>query len=107
MYFAGGILNNNGSLKIEGDFEIVDRNGGVYNLQGREVVGICRCGHFVMVLTMEILNMKRLHLICLLTKRFNADIFFVGCDTQIYILNMACCFVILKNWFRQSILSFC
>ena len=38
-------VNNNGSLKIEGDFEIVDRNGGVYNLQGREVVGICRCGH--------------------------------------------------------------
>ena len=37
-------VNNNGSLKIEGDFEIVDRNGGVYNLQGREVVGICRCG---------------------------------------------------------------
>ncbi len=37
-------VNTNGSLKIEGDFEIVDRNGGVYNLQGREVVGICRCG---------------------------------------------------------------
>ena len=37
-------VNNNGSLKIEGDFEIVDKTGGVYNLQGREVVGICRCG---------------------------------------------------------------
>ena len=37
-------VNNNGSLKIEGDFEIADRNGAIYNLQGREVVGICRCG---------------------------------------------------------------
>lgn len=38
-------VNNNGSLKIEGDFEILDRNGAAYNLQGREVVSLCRCGH--------------------------------------------------------------
>ncbi len=37
-------VNNNGSLKIEGDFEVVDRNGAVYNLQGREIVSFCRCG---------------------------------------------------------------
>ncbi|MFL9483374.1 CDGSH iron-sulfur domain-containing protein [Chitinophagaceae bacterium LWZ2-11] len=37
-------VNNNGSLKIEGDFEIVDKNGGIYDLAGREVIGICRCG---------------------------------------------------------------
>ncbi len=37
-------VNNNGSLKVEGDFEIVDRNGDVYGLQGREIVSICRCG---------------------------------------------------------------
>ena len=37
-------INNNGSIKIEGDFEIVDRSGGVYGLAGREVVSICRCG---------------------------------------------------------------
>jgi CDGSH-type Zn-finger protein len=37
-------VNNNGSLKIEGDFEIVDRNGNLYGLQGRTVVSICRCG---------------------------------------------------------------
>jgi len=36
--------NNNGSLRIEGDFEIVDKNGNVYGLGGREVVSICRCG---------------------------------------------------------------
>lgn len=37
-------VNSNGSLKIEGDFEITDKQGGVYNLQGREVVTLCRCG---------------------------------------------------------------
>ncbi|SEW49865.1 CDGSH iron-sulfur domain-containing protein [Chitinophaga arvensicola] len=37
-------VNNNGSLKIEGEFEIVDKNGDKYDLAGREVVGICRCG---------------------------------------------------------------
>ena len=38
------IVNNNGSLKIEGDFEIVDTNGGIYNLQGRTLISLCRCG---------------------------------------------------------------
>ncbi len=37
-------INNNGSVKIEGDFEIVDRSGGMYDLGGREIVSICRCG---------------------------------------------------------------
>jgi CDGSH-type Zn-finger protein len=37
-------INNNGSVKIEGDFEIVDKNGNAYGLQGRTVLGICRCG---------------------------------------------------------------
>jgi CDGSH-type Zn-finger protein len=36
--------NSNGSLRIEGDFEIVDKDGNVYGLGGREVVSICRCG---------------------------------------------------------------
>ena len=35
---------NNGSLKIAGDFEIVDKEGNLYNLQGREIVSLCRCG---------------------------------------------------------------
>ena len=38
-------INNNGSIKIEGDFEIVDGNGNPYGLQGRTVVSLCRCGH--------------------------------------------------------------
>jgi CDGSH-type Zn-finger protein len=37
-------VNSNGSLRVEGDFEIVDKNGNVYDLSGREVVSICRCG---------------------------------------------------------------
>ena len=37
-------INNNGSVKIEGDFEIVDRNGNAYGLQGRTIISICRCG---------------------------------------------------------------
>ena len=37
-------VNNNGSLRVEGDFEIVDKNGNVYGLGGRELVSICRCG---------------------------------------------------------------
>ena len=35
---------NNGSLKIAGDFEIEDKEGNPYNLQGRSVVSLCRCG---------------------------------------------------------------
>ncbi|WP_443939268.1 CDGSH iron-sulfur domain-containing protein [Pedobacter sp. MW01-1-1] len=37
-------INSNGSLKIEGDFEIVDKNGEVYGLEGRTALGLCRCG---------------------------------------------------------------
>ncbi len=35
---------SNGSLKVEGDFEIVDKNGNNYDLGGRELVSLCRCG---------------------------------------------------------------
>jgi len=38
-------INNNGSLRVEGEFEIVDKNGNAYDLAGREVIGLCRCGH--------------------------------------------------------------
>lgn len=37
-------INDNGSMKVEGDFTIVDREGNAYDLVGREVVGLCRCG---------------------------------------------------------------
>jgi len=35
---------NNGSIRIEGDFEIVDQNGAVFGLAGRTKVSLCRCG---------------------------------------------------------------
>ena len=38
------IINTNGSIKVEGDFEIIDRSGGIYDLAGRDVIGLCRCG---------------------------------------------------------------
>ena len=37
-------VKDNGSLKIEGDFEIVDKTGALYDLGGREVISLCRCG---------------------------------------------------------------
>ncbi len=37
-------INSNGSVKIDGDFEIVDMQGNAYGLQGRTIVSICRCG---------------------------------------------------------------
>lgn len=38
------IINSNGSIKIEGDFEIMDCEGKVYGLEGRTALGLCRCG---------------------------------------------------------------
>lgn len=37
-------INSNGSVRIEGDFEIQDKDGKTYGLQGREVISVCRCG---------------------------------------------------------------
>jgi CDGSH-type Zn-finger protein len=37
-------VNNNGSLKVEGEFIIVDAQGNEYGLGGRNLVSICRCG---------------------------------------------------------------
>jgi CDGSH-type Zn-finger protein len=37
-------INNNGSIKVDGDFEIVDMEGKAYGLQERTIVSLCRCG---------------------------------------------------------------
>ena len=38
-------IKNNGPIRVEGGaFEIKDANGEVFNLNGRTVVSICRCG---------------------------------------------------------------
>jgi CDGSH-type Zn-finger protein len=63
------IINSNGSIKIEGDFEIMDCDGKVYGLEGRTALGLCRCGlssnkPFVMVRTVAILIMNLRPLIC-------------------------------------------
>lgn len=38
-------VRDNGSLRIEGDFEIVDQNGNAFGLGGRTAISLCRCGH--------------------------------------------------------------
>lgn len=38
------IITSNGSIKIDGDFEIVDSKGSAYGLQGRTIISLCRCG---------------------------------------------------------------
>ena len=35
---------NNGSLRVEGDFEVVDQDGRPFGLSGRTKVSLCRCG---------------------------------------------------------------
>jgi CDGSH-type Zn-finger protein len=35
---------NNASLRVEGDFEIVDAEGKPFGLAGRTKVSLCRCG---------------------------------------------------------------
>jgi CDGSH-type Zn-finger protein len=37
-------VNHNGSIRIEGDFEIVDPEGRLFGLAGRTSIGLCRCG---------------------------------------------------------------
>lgn len=38
-------VRDNGSLRVEGDFEVVDSQGRPFGLGGRTTVGLCRCGH--------------------------------------------------------------
>jgi CDGSH-type Zn-finger protein len=37
-------VSNNGPLRIEGDFEIVDPAGQAFGLAGRTALSLCRCG---------------------------------------------------------------
>jgi CDGSH-type Zn-finger protein len=38
-------VRNDGSLRVEGDFEIVDQDGRRFGLPGRSHASLCRCGH--------------------------------------------------------------
>ncbi len=35
---------NNGPIRIEGDFEILDPSGKAFGLAGRTAISLCRCG---------------------------------------------------------------
>jgi CDGSH-type Zn-finger protein len=37
-------IKSNGSIRVEGDFEIVDMNGKAFGLGGRKRISLCRCG---------------------------------------------------------------
>jgi CDGSH-type Zn-finger protein len=37
-------VQSNGSIRIEGDFEILDPAGAAFGLAGRTVISLCRCG---------------------------------------------------------------
>jgi CDGSH-type Zn-finger protein len=36
---------NNGPIRVEGDFEVVDQEGKAFGLGGRSAVSFCRCTH--------------------------------------------------------------
>ncbi len=38
-------VNNNGPLRVEGDFTIHDVQGNTFGLGGRTTISLCRCGH--------------------------------------------------------------
>ena len=38
-------VRNDGSVRVEGEFEIVDQDGKTFGLDGRTSVSLCRCGH--------------------------------------------------------------
>jgi CDGSH-type Zn-finger protein len=38
-------INHNGSIRVEGDFEIIDPLGIPFGLAGRKMTSLCRCGH--------------------------------------------------------------
>jgi len=38
-------VKKNGSLRIEGDFVLLDADGNAFTLNGRTVISLCRCGH--------------------------------------------------------------
>jgi CDGSH-type Zn-finger protein len=37
-------INNNGSIRVEGEFTIQDMDGKPFDLAGRSSIGLCRCG---------------------------------------------------------------
>jgi CDGSH-type Zn-finger protein len=38
------IIRDNGSIRVEGDFELLDAQGRPFGLAGRTFISLCRCG---------------------------------------------------------------
>jgi CDGSH-type Zn-finger protein len=38
-------VKSNGSIRVEGEFELFDANGSKFDLAGRIKISLCRCGH--------------------------------------------------------------
>ena len=38
-------VRSDGSIRVEGDFQILDQDGKAFGLAGRTKIGLCRCGH--------------------------------------------------------------
>ncbi len=38
------VVKSNGSIKVEGDFELYDMQGNKFDLNGRTRISLCRCG---------------------------------------------------------------
>lgn len=38
-------VKNNGSIRVEGEFEVYDITGNKFDLNGRTTISFCRCGH--------------------------------------------------------------
>ena len=45
MAAAKVTVRNDGPLRVEGEFEIMDAQGQPYGLGGRSAISLCRCGH--------------------------------------------------------------
>ena len=37
-------VKDNGSIRVEGDFELLDKDGNRFDLGGRTTISLCRCG---------------------------------------------------------------
>jgi CDGSH-type Zn-finger protein len=37
-------VKNNGSIRVEGEFELFDIDGNKFDLSGRSTISLCRCG---------------------------------------------------------------
>jgi len=43
-HMANIAVSNNGPLRIEGEFKLVDAAGAAWDLSGRTKISLCRCG---------------------------------------------------------------